>query len=198
MLTYVGARCLFRRWRMRLSPVADPSLSLSLLHTHTLSLVRTAASGARARALSLARCLRGIPLSLTYADGFSLLRSLGGIPQSLSLCLSTWTYDTYAISLSLFNIPRTRQHTSYVSIRQHTSAYVSIRQHTGVVEPCLIVDAAARTRMRQYTSAYASIRQHWWETLPDRRRGSARPHTSAYVRIRQDTSAYVSIGGRIA
>ncbi len=51
------------------------------------------------------------------------------------------------------------QHSSQVSIRQHTSAYVSIRQHT-----------SAYVSIRQHTSAYVSIRQHtsayvWTHTL---------------------------------
>jgi hypothetical protein len=42
-----------------------------------------------------------------------------------------------------------REHTSYLSIRPHTSAYVSMRQHT-----------SAYVSIRQHTSANASIRQH--------------------------------------
>jgi hypothetical protein len=56
--------------------------------------------------------------------------------------------------------------TSYVSIRQHTSAYA----RAIAADRCLL-------QHHLHTSAYVSIRQH----------------TSAYVSIRQHTSAYASI-----
>ena len=55
-----------------------------------------------------------------------------------------------------------RQHTAYVSIRQHSPAYASIRQNT-----------PAYASIRQHTPAYASRRQHTSEDV------SIRQHTSA-------------------
>ncbi len=88
-----------------------------------------------------------------------------------------------------------RQHTSaYVSIRQHTSAYVSIRQHTyRVVDGCeeeeeMDLIQQTESLSRSVTSAYISI-QH---TSASRHRACLvllRQHTSAYVSIRQHTSA---------
>ena len=71
---------------------------------------------------------------------------------------------------------------TYACIRQHTSAYVSIRQHTnllgklGSLRHDLDVEGKDEREVL-HTSAYVSIRQH----------------TSAYVSIRQHTSAYVNI-----
>jgi hypothetical protein len=111
-----------------------------------------------------------------------------------------------------------RRHTSaYVGVRQHMSAYVSIRQHTFVSGSTRVPSRAAaatppphpapssppltlpsssfehRRPMRRrdvHTSAYVSIRQHTSAYLC---RGGGDAHTSAYVSIRQHTSAYVSI-----
>ena len=125
-----------------------------------------------------------------------------------------------------------RQHPSaYVSIRQHTPASVSIRQHTPEALPggdrqaptlhflarrkysrqllyfctskasklstsflVLITSSSSATEMAERSAAavgvtaYVSIRQHTSACV------SMRQHTSAYVsiRIRQHTSAYVS------
>jgi hypothetical protein len=75
----------------------------------------------------------------------------------------------------------------YISIihqlTSHTSAYVRIRQHTYLERLCSFAstDSAAFRRMRHHLlAAYVCIRQHT-------------PDTSAYVSIRQHTSAYVSI-----
>jgi hypothetical protein len=111
-----------------------------------------------------------------------------------------------------------RQHTSaYVSIHQHTSAYVSIRQHTSAYVS-IRQHTSAHVSIRQHTSAYVSIRQHtyaylafeavhavhsdslvvatreihrrWLKTLVRQQRRH-HLHTSAYVSIRQYTSACV-------
>ena len=95
---------------------------------------------------------------------------------------------------------------------EHTSAYVSIREHTSGVPGW---DGAAyvsiTSSIRQHTSAYVSIRQDYLdgmeleefevhllstrilfaEEAKARVAGRpAAPHTSAYVSIRQHTSAY--------
>jgi hypothetical protein len=73
-----------------------------------------------------------------------------------------------------------RKHTSYVSIRQHTSASRSTsRIHLPHVS------------IRPHTSAYVSIRQALgvYRASPSTRpHVSIRPHTSAYESIRQHTS----------
>jgi hypothetical protein len=80
------------------------------------------------------------------------------------------------LSMRLLTVPSAVGEPAYVSVRQRTSAYVSIRQH-----------------IRQRTSAYVSVRQH--TSCGSSARGSPITcmHTSAYVSIRQHTSAYVSI-----
>jgi predicted metal-dependent hydrolase len=108
---------------------------------------------------------------------------------------------------------------AYVSIRQHTSAYVAGDPH--VERLALVANlSAAYVSIRQHTSAYVSIRQHTsayvsitavelYENVANhaRREYAAahdvvpllRPllpnsvHTSAYVSIRQHTSAYVRV-----
>jgi hypothetical protein len=105
---------------------------------------------------------------------------------------------------------------AYESIRQHTSAYVSIRQHA-VPDEDEEAYMSAHVSIRQHTSAYVSIRQHAVpdedeeltllrgdiELLQQRAPHSSRHrhfhihrqpqrlllHTSAYVSIRQHTSA---------
>jgi hypothetical protein len=91
-----------------------------------------------------------------------------------------------------------RQHTAYVSIRQHTSAYVSIRQ--AVSSDTCIRRHTSAYGIRKYTSAYVSMRQAVGATpLPsismEQRALYIRP-TSAYVRIRPHTSAYVAVESR--
>jgi hypothetical protein len=103
-------------------------------------------------------------------------------------------------------------HTSAcVSIRQHTSAYVSIRQHTPrAQEPVralvvqylsLVVKYLSQPSSRiseeyaahtpcAHTSAYVSIRQHtsaYVKRMPRTRPARIRQHTSAYASIRQHT-----------
>ncbi len=111
-----------------------------------------------------------------------------------------------------------RPHTSaYVRIRQHTFAYVSIRQHTSERDleeeayiTILIVNASEYVSIRQRTSAYVSICQRERDLEEEayitilienalKVEGLRHPlhqplHTSAYVSIRQHTSAaYVNI-----
>jgi hypothetical protein len=104
-----------------------------------------------------------------------------------------------------------RQHTSAytpatASIRQHTSAYASIHQHTPAYARLLMRPQTYRRKTP--TSAYVSIRQHtpaYARLLMEQRqtyrrktlacgpRPAAQRWQSAYVSIRQHTSAYVSI-----
>jgi hypothetical protein len=98
----------------------------------------------------------------------------------------------------------------YVSIRQHTSAYVSIRQKTccverdsSIVSPSIVstLSQVCSSSIRQHTSAYVSIRRSSAlcckyvvvAYVRIRQNKSAYvKHMSAYVRIHQHTSAYVS------
>jgi hypothetical protein len=74
-----------------------------------------------------------------------------------------------------------------MGIRQHTSAYVSIRQHTAPLQLQAPLQLRCQYLYFLYYSAYVSIRQHTSAYV------SMRQHTSAYVSIRQHTSAYVAL-----
>jgi hypothetical protein len=115
----------------------------------------------------------------------------------------------------------TRLHISaYVSIRQHPSASVSIRQckrpplplshspgNTESSLPTHRANAASSGQFRPppprgdtpnppphlHTSAYVSIRQHTSAYVGDTPNPPPHLHTSAYISIRQHTPAYVSI-----
>ncbi len=86
--------------------------------------------------------------------------------------------------------------TAYVSIRQHTSAYVSIRQHTSaylmstkqappLFDPLIScpVYIMCVYNVCVYTYIEKHKTHHPFASDPE-------PHTSAYVSIRQHTSAY--------
>jgi hypothetical protein len=70
-------------------------------------------------------------------------------------------------------------------IRQHTSAYVSIRQHTHKTHHPFASDPEHPPPAAGCTCAFAS--------RPNEGTRSSCPYTSAYVSIRQHTSAYVCI-----
>ncbi len=118
-----------------------------------------------------------------------------------------------ALSFGLFDFIQFVALDDAARIRQHTSAYVSIRQqalpaHKLVVlkyyETCCPPDVfqwrlcrRGNAAYRPHTSAYVSMRQHTSAYVSIRQHTSAyvsiRQHTSACVRICQHTSAYVSI-----
>jgi len=91
-----------------------------------------------------------------------------------------------------------RQHTSaYVSIRQHTSTYVSIRQHKSahvsipaLHRPLASSSLAAYPVLHLVESALQVTEAH--DAAGDLRA----PPRSAYVSIRQHTSAYVCVDCR--
>ena len=81
---------------------------------------------------------------------------------------------------------------AYATASPHTSAYVSICQHTSVrgrlEAVCDSKPMLLQALIRQHTSAYASRRQHMLQHAY----ATASPHTSAYVSICQQTSAYAT------
>ncbi len=115
-----------------------------------------------------------------------------------SLVLGT-VYHKATEAVSIQRLFRTcvRQHTSaYVSIRQHTSAYVSTRQHTSAYVSiqrlirtlCVIID---EHRHNDGASMFQEVAPHSHGPVPHRQLLARKEaeYTSAYVSIRQHTSA---------
>jgi hypothetical protein len=152
-----------------------------------------------------------------HASAYASIRQQPPAHVSKRQHTSAYTPATASIRQHTTASARKRQHTSaYVSIRQHTSATASIRQHTSAYASIhQHTPAYARLLMRPQTyrrktptSAYVSIRQHtpaYARLLMEQRqtyrrktlacgpRPAAQRWQSAYVSIRQHTSAYVSI-----
>jgi hypothetical protein len=86
-------------------------------------------------------------------------------------------------------IPTNLHTLAYVSIRQHTSAYVNIRQHTSDHTP---QPGKQRLRCHDLCSCTSKASKLSGKRSPPR--PSASPsEVTAYVGIRQHTSAYVSV-----
>ena len=132
------------------------------------------------------------------------------ICQHMSACQHTSAYVSIrqhtsayvSIQRLLLHRHRLAVHTSaYRSIQQHTSAYVSIRQHTTRLavasnDIACSVSSIAYVRIRQCTSAYDApgccLKRHRLQRVLNSALLTACLHTSAYVSISQQTSAYVT------